>query len=122
MCSETEYSETSQLKCSHYQICARNSESNVPCFFFFKQKTAYEMSISDWSSDVCSSDLGDLAGERGAQPHGPAGVDAAGAAGPGRSHPPASRRSAARRLRCRRYPDGVRSALQGCRPERKGVV
>src|SRR3546814_11826241 len=31
-------------------------------FFFFKQKTAYEMRISDWSSDVCSSDL-----ERGAQ-------------------------------------------------------
>src|SRR3546814_3029661 len=30
------------------------------CFvvFFFKQKTAYEMRISDWSSDVCSSDLG----------------------------------------------------------------
>src|SRR3546814_3762353 len=30
-------------------------------FFFFKQKTAYEMRISDWSSDVCSSDLGELA-------------------------------------------------------------
>src|SRR3546814_1816222 len=29
----------------------------VVCFFFFKQKTAYEMRISDWSSDVCSSDL-----------------------------------------------------------------
>src|SRR3546814_8433389 len=29
------------------------------CFFFFKQKTAYEMRISDWSSDVCSSDLGE---------------------------------------------------------------
>src|SRR3546814_8229055 len=27
------------------------------CFLFFKQKTAYEMRISDWSSDVCSSDL-----------------------------------------------------------------
>src|SRR3546814_3403790 len=27
-------------------------------FFFFKQKTAYEVRISDWSSDVCSSDLG----------------------------------------------------------------
>src|SRR3546814_9859618 len=27
-------------------------------FFFFKQKTAYDMRISDWSSDVCSSDLG----------------------------------------------------------------
>src|SRR3546814_2983961 len=31
-------------------------------FFFFKQKTAYEIRISDWSSDVCSSDL-DLHGE-----------------------------------------------------------
>src|SRR3546814_13413580 len=30
-------------------------------FFFFKQKTAYEMRISDWSSDVCSSDLPTLA-------------------------------------------------------------
>src|SRR3546814_6642940 len=30
-------------------------------FFFFKQKTAYEMRISDWSSDVCSSDLMKLA-------------------------------------------------------------
>src|SRR3546814_5984637 len=29
-------------------------------FFFFKQKTAYEMRISDWSSDVCSSDLVEL--------------------------------------------------------------
>src|SRR3546814_6833901 len=39
-------------------------------FFFFKQKTAYEMRISDWSSDVCSSDLAmiekavDYAGQR----------------------------------------------------------
>src|SRR3546814_2562785 len=31
--------------------------SLITCFFFFKQKTAYEMRISDWSSDVCSSDL-----------------------------------------------------------------
>src|SRR3546814_3137106 len=29
-------------------------------FFFFKQKTAYEMRISDWSSDVCSSDLDEV--------------------------------------------------------------
>src|SRR3546814_7372258 len=33
-------------------------------FFFFKQKTAYEMRISDWSSDVCSSDLDRFAGAR----------------------------------------------------------
>src|SRR3546814_20147758 len=31
--------------------------SSFVFFFFFKQKTAYEMRISDWSSDVCSSDL-----------------------------------------------------------------
>src|SRR3546814_8292901 len=33
------------------------------CVFFFKQKTAYEMRISDWSSDVCSSDLFDKLAE-----------------------------------------------------------
>src|SRR3546814_4717081 len=43
-------------------------------FFFFKQKTAYEMRISDWSSDVCSSDLrvhatGDQAGDVGRIEH-----------------------------------------------------
>src|SRR3546814_3300072 len=37
-------------------------------FFFFKQKTAYELRISDWSSDVCSSDL--TTGRAGATPHG----------------------------------------------------
>src|SRR3546814_3104884 len=39
------------------------------CFFFFKQKTAYELRISDWSSDVCSSDLRKavLALDRGAR-------------------------------------------------------
>src|SRR3546814_10354852 len=31
---------------------------SMQCFVFVKQKTAYEMRISDWSSDVCSSDLG----------------------------------------------------------------
>src|SRR3546814_1641958 len=35
-------------------------------FFFFKQKTAYELRISDWSSDVCSSDLGVVGGPRDA--------------------------------------------------------
>src|SRR3546814_13354034 len=36
-------------------LCSISSLSKV--LFFFKQKTAYEMRISDWSSDVCSSDL-----------------------------------------------------------------
>src|SRR3546814_4739845 len=37
-----------------YSVMMRSS---IVFFFFFKQKTAYEMRISDWSSDVCSSDL-----------------------------------------------------------------
>src|SRR3546814_19774803 len=37
-------------------------------FFFFKQKTAYEMRISDWSSDVCSSDLFQRKFESGGRP------------------------------------------------------
>src|SRR3546814_7134938 len=41
-------------------MLCRGSES-VYSVFFFKQKTAYEMRISDWSSDVCSSDLYRLA-------------------------------------------------------------
>src|SRR3546814_19991935 len=41
-------------------------------FFFFKQKTAYEMRISDWSSDVCSSDLGPGEIERDAAAFAPA--------------------------------------------------
>src|SRR3546814_8131577 len=38
-------------------MCCFSLASSFCCFFFFKQKTAYEMRISDWSSDVCSSDL-----------------------------------------------------------------
>src|SRR3546814_9295260 len=37
--------------------CMASRRPCVRMFFFFKQKTAYEMRISDWSSDVCSSDL-----------------------------------------------------------------
>src|SRR3546814_1151589 len=43
--------------------------------FFFKQKTAYEMRISDWSSDVCSSDLGDDADPGGHRLHLPQPAD-----------------------------------------------
>src|SRR3546814_3900259 len=38
-------------------MCACVCSVLIICVFFFKQKTAYEMRISDWSSDVCSSDL-----------------------------------------------------------------
>src|SRR3546814_17863562 len=45
-----------------WKLCVYNVVTLIVCFFFFiffffKQKTAYEMRISDWSSDVCSSDL-----------------------------------------------------------------
>src|SRR3546814_6537519 len=39
-------------------------------FFFFKQKTAYEMRISDWTSDVCSSDLDEDHARQHAERHG----------------------------------------------------
>src|SRR3546814_3994285 len=41
------------------------------CVFFCKQKTAYEMRISDWSSDVCSSDLWSCHRRRAAAPQAP---------------------------------------------------
>src|SRR3546814_1133076 len=40
-----------------YVVCLISIFLDLCVFFFFKQKTAYEMRISDWSSDVCSSDL-----------------------------------------------------------------
>src|SRR3546814_10216293 len=53
-------------------------------FFFFKQKTAYEMRISDWSSDVCSSDLSRSLGVSGTGTGAGAGTRAgAGAGGTG---------------------------------------
>src|SRR3546814_3993409 len=44
------------------RVVARMVVCSLMCvlMFFFKQKTAYEMRISDWSSDVCSSDLADF--------------------------------------------------------------
>src|SRR3546814_1559644 len=42
-------------------VCSSTPWMVAGSFFFFKQKTAYEMRISDWSSDVCSSDLQDAA-------------------------------------------------------------
>src|SRR3546814_12896593 len=74
-------------------------------FFFFKQKTAYEMRISDWSSDVCSSDLSDRQAGEGARPRRQRLPDEAGrperAAGAGPDPDPAAAVSgaAARELR-----------------------
>src|SRR3546814_1415954 len=50
-------------------VCVLFGVFCVYCFFFFfKQKTAYEMRISDWSSDVCSSDLLFLDGDESPGP------------------------------------------------------
>src|SRR3546814_6562565 len=57
-------------------------------FFFFKQKTAYEMRISDWSSDVCSSDLHRGPALPVLHQGGPDRVGAAGRAVGGREHGP----------------------------------
>src|SRR3546814_2848493 len=43
------------MSCYYYGVI--DVDVLLVCIFFFKQKTAYEMRISDWSSDVCSSDL-----------------------------------------------------------------
>src|SRR3546814_1699046 len=43
--------------CVLVRVALRLYRRKCSLFFFFKQKTAYEMRISDWSSDVCSSDL-----------------------------------------------------------------
>src|SRR3546814_5090128 len=53
MCSDLLYHLLCVIGCILLYVCF---------FFFFKQKTAYEMRISDWSSDVCSSDLPPTAG------------------------------------------------------------
>src|SRR3546814_8545449 len=54
--------------------------------FFFKKKTAYEMRISDWSSDVCSSDLFQRLGDILAQPGQPGRAAAGTARGSGDHH------------------------------------
>ena len=47
----------------NYGVCYREFGNSMVRFFFFKQKTAYEMCGRDWSSDVCSSDLpGEVSG------------------------------------------------------------
>src|SRR3546814_20448415 len=99
-------------------------------FFFFKQKTAYEMRISDWSSDVCSSDLDGLprlgarrpapGGGRNERAAAPDGGDAA--FRPVQPWPPDLRRAEARRHRA-----AVRPAVRPPRrrrglSDRKSVV
>src|SRR3546814_12188179 len=75
-------------------------------FFFFKQKTAYEMRISDWSSDVCSSDLASVPARRG---------------GRALDHGRVRLRRAGRRLRDRLEPDAAEEEPRR-RGDRKSVV
>src|SRR3546814_3543167 len=51
------YSDVGRLSIRRRYPCYHIVDYSDVFFFFFKQKTAYEMRISDWSSDVCSSDL-----------------------------------------------------------------
>src|SRR3546814_17605094 len=92
-------------------------------YCFFKQKTAYEMRISDWSSDVCSSDLSRPAGHHRDPDLRPA---AGGAAAPGRhssiraGRPPRLGAPLPRPLAARRRDlDRIRAVAQ---PDRKSVV
>src|SRR3546814_1390953 len=48
--------------CWRFIVCVPKRDELAVRFFFFKEETAYDMRISDWSSDVCSSDLHGLAG------------------------------------------------------------
>src|SRR3546814_7322851 len=101
-------------------------------FFFFKQKTAYEMRISDWSSDVCSSDLQAARPSCHARRQGAARGDEGGAPAsrlhrlPARSPPLARRRDDDARRSCRRRADlgrrlSRRNRLEGARGDR-GLV
>src|SRR3546814_4547650 len=84
----------------------RDLHTQLSLFFFFKQKTAYDMRISDWSSDVCSSDL-TPAGFARTPPSDPL------TSGP---HPAAHSRLRPHHRRWRRYlPGQAGRARSGCR-------
>src|SRR3546814_77750 len=91
--------------------------------FFFKQKTAYEMRISDWSSDVCSSDLTIAANARLKAPGpgwSPGGAIWATAASPSCGGSTDERRSPPQGPRCSRSPAQAAAATAG--PGRTGVL
>src|SRR3546814_20523522 len=96
-------------------------------FFFFKQKTAYEMRISDWSSDVCSSDLARarrvrdrLAGRRARRGR-TLGAGGRGRVDPRQSRPPDSPDHASRASYPRRA-GGRCAVVARYRADRKSVV
>src|SRR3546814_10163152 len=76
--------------------------------FFFKQKTAYELRISDWSSDVCSSDLAQAAGRSGLRPGlVQPGIQHAREGGQARRQPVCRAAGAGRRIEQRVEPDEI---------------
>src|SRR5881392_4305018 len=75
-------------------------------FFFFKQKTAYEITHSDWSSDVCSSDLGSR------PPPTPCSASAAGGCPSRRARPEIGRASCRERVLCVVEISGVGVSLE----------
>src|SRR3546814_6678571 len=79
-------------------VYTRSRDITLVVFFFFKQKTAYEMRISDWSSDVCSSDLRDRCDSTGHSPWAPSSTAPAGREG---ATPWALRRAEIGRASCR---------------------
>src|SRR3546814_1163124 len=83
-------------------------------FFFFKQKTAYEMRISDWSSDVCSSDLASEHSKlcSGTRPNNPAARGAARLQRIGLTGATTPARSAFRKVFWSRYEDRCAPRLQ----------
>src|SRR3546814_6977449 len=78
-------------------------------FFFFKQKTAYEMRISDWSSDVCSSDLPGMVTKRSVSLYGLSDVTLGFADG---TDPYFARQRVRNRLPDVELPDGVSSSMR----------
>src|SRR3546814_8500448 len=95
-----------------YILYLRSLEVTLFVFFFFKQKTAYEMRMSDWSSDVCSSDLADLPGRQQTRL-----LDVEQADQGGRQI-----RQARRSLRLRHAPPLVETDQRGQLRDRKSVV
>src|SRR3546814_6914763 len=90
--------------------------SVIMLFFFFKQKTAYEMRISDWSSDVCSSDLAELGAGVGRRSPAHQGLDLARGAGLEFHDPFAQARAAGLHGTLRRLKDPYLHGADCCGP------
>src|SRR3546814_5174028 len=90
--------------------------------FFFKQKTAYEMRISDWSSDVCSSDLAQIIDHRPAEPQaGPVRPEGGGEDRNGDPEEQREQQSAEAEAVEHQHPDGNQHDRQAGRSEERRV-